>query len=157
MESSLTNAATLDCSHQTRTQLPSACASTLVPTQLPRHACRTPDTVWLVCFRWTFDVQLSQHFTAHLCFIHVNESQLHRTIVSRCSLGHGVRNQKLDRLKRLLCVVAFLHLLRHPAIFSQVLFVASKTFVITCVHRVCRVSSHFVRLLSSGFLHASFV
>ena len=40
------------------------------------------------------------------------------------------------------------------AIFSQALFGAVKTFVIACVSHVCMVSSHFVRLLCSGFLHA---
>ena len=66
----------------------------------------------------------SRNTSLHRCaFFNVSETQLQRSIVSRYSLGHGFRNQKLDCFMRWsgceevrrsrLCVVAFLHLFRH--------------------------------------------
>ena len=96
--------ATLDCSHQTRTRLLSAFASTLVPMQLSRHACRTCLVATarrcLVADLLQAEVRHTTLATLHciqMCLFHVNAFHLQWSLVSRYSLGHCFRNQKLER------------------------------------------------------------
>ena len=115
--------------------------------QLPRPACRT----WFVATARLFPVArllrvevrhapLATLHCASVLFPH--ERKRASTIVSRCSRGHGFRNQKRDRFKRrsgcedvralLLCLVAFSNLLRQAATNVRRSFVpfASKHLVL---------------------------
>ena len=76
--------------HQIRTQPSSTSASTLVPTQLQHHACRTS----LVAIATQMEVK----HTTLAALYNMDVSTVH--CISRYSLGHGLRHQKLDRLKR---------------------------------------------------------